>query len=179
MKVDRTRIECIIVWPEAGESAIGCAVSCNTIAKGPLPPSHAGDIERICRELRKVQSAEKTADKTRSEPPGGIGSKGEKGDWEMGELDGRAGAGGIGRIIEWYVTVLCRFARNVGAVSELMAAGQMFRGFSAELSCPRAQHNAPIVSCMVKIGRKTDAAAEATDGGNVVKPRLELPSRLV
>jgi len=48
----------------------------------------------------------------------------------------------IGRIIEWYVTVLCRFARNVGAVSELMAAGQMFRGFSAELSCPRAQHNA-------------------------------------
>lgn len=53
---------------------------------------------------------------------------------------------GIGRIIEWYVTVLCRFARNVGAVSELMAAGQMFRGFSAELSCPRAQHNAPTVA---------------------------------
>lgn len=70
MKVDRAQIECIIVWPEAGESAIGYAVSCNTIAKGPLPPSHAGDIERICRELRKVQSAEKTADKTRSEPPG-------------------------------------------------------------------------------------------------------------
>ena len=90
MKVDRTRIECIIVWPEAGESAIGCVVSCNTIAKGPLPPSHAGDIERICRELRKVQSAEKTADKT-SEPSGGIGSKGEKGNREMG---GRAMNGG-------------------------------------------------------------------------------------
>lgn len=59
MKVDRAQIECIIVWPEADESAIGCAVSRNTIAKGPLPPSHAGDIERICRELRKVQSAEK------------------------------------------------------------------------------------------------------------------------
>lgn len=72
MKVDRAQIGCIIVWPEAGESAIGCAVSRNTIAKGPLPPSHAGDIERICRELRKVQSAEKTADKTRSEPPGGV-----------------------------------------------------------------------------------------------------------
>ncbi|KYM75566.1 hypothetical protein ALC53_13994 [Atta colombica] len=150
MKVDRTRIECIIVWPEAGESAIGCVVSCNTIAKDPLPPSHAGDIERICRELRKVQSAEKTADKT-SEPPGGIGSKGEKGNREMGGergMDGRASAGGIGRIIEWYVTVLCRFARNVEAVSELMAAGQMFRGFSAELSCPRAQHNAPTVRCV-------------------------------
>lgn len=50
--------------------------------------------------------------------------------------------GRIGRIIEWYVTVLCRFARNVRAVSKLMAAGQMFRGFSAKLSCPRAQHNA-------------------------------------
>lgn len=78
MKVDRARIECIIVWPEAGESAIGCAVSCNTIAKGSLPPSHAGDTERICRELRKVQSAEKTADKTRSEPPGSIDREGEK-----------------------------------------------------------------------------------------------------
>lgn len=54
----------------------------------------------------------------------------------------RVAHGRIGRIIEWYVTVLCRFARNVGAVSELMAAGQMFRGFSAELSYPRAQHNA-------------------------------------
>lgn len=148
MKVDRAQIEFIIVWPEAGESAIGCAVSCNTIAKGPLPPSHAGDIERICRELRKVQSAEKTADKTRSEPPGGVegGRKGERGS-EKGDRGGcEAGMKGrhgrIGRIIEWYVTVLCRFARNVGAVSELMAAGQMFRGFSAELSCPRAQHNA-------------------------------------
>lgn len=88
MKVDRAQIGCIIVWPEAGESAIGCAVSRNTIAKGPLPPSHAGDIERICRELRKVQSAEKTADKTRSEPPGGVergGEKGRKGDRERAE----------------------------------------------------------------------------------------------
>ncbi|KYN32898.1 hypothetical protein ALC56_12714 [Trachymyrmex septentrionalis] len=140
------------------------------------------DIDISIKRLKK-----RTADKTRSEPPGGIGSKGEKGDREMGGergmcarvLDGRAGVGGIGRIIEWYVTVLCRFARNVGAVSELMAAGQMFRGFSAELSCPRAQHNAPTARRVVKIGRKTDAAAEATDGGNVVKPRPELPSLLV
>lgn len=155
MKVDRAQIECIIVWPEAGQSAIGCAVSCNTIAKGPLSPSHAGDIERICRELRKVQSAEKTADKTRSEPPGiqreserendreetGKGQK-NSGTGDVRWMKGRHGR--IGRIIEWYVTVLCRFARNVGAVSELMAAGQMFRGFSAELSCPWVQHNARI-----------------------------------
>lgn len=63
----------------------------------------------------------------------------------MRRVKGRHGR--IGRIIEWYVTVLCRFARNVGAVSELMAAGQMFRGFSAELSCPRAQHNARDPPC--------------------------------
>lgn len=107
MKVDRAQIGCIIVWPEVGESAIGCAVSRNTIAKGPLPPSHAGDIERICRELRKVQSAEKTADKTRSEPPGGVesegGEKGRKGDRERaeGEEPGDRGGGEAGEGSAW------------------------------------------------------------------------------
>lgn len=76
MKVERVQIECIIVWPEADESAIGCAVSCNTIAKGPLPPSHAGDIERICRELRKVQSAEKK--RQIKHDPDHLAAKGEK-----------------------------------------------------------------------------------------------------
>lgn len=89
MKVERVQIEYYSLVGSADESAIGCAVSCNTIAKGSLPPSHAGDIERICRELRKVQSAEKKpVDKTRSEPPGG-----EEGDSER-ELGKRGGKNG-------------------------------------------------------------------------------------
>lgn len=40
------------------------------------------------------------------------------------------------------VNVLCRFEREERApVSELMSAGQMSRGFSTELSYPRAQQN--------------------------------------
>lgn len=81
----------------------------------------------------------------------GGGGERKRGDWKKGARMMKRGVKGrhrhIGQIIEWYVTVLCRFARNVEAVSELMAAGQMFRGFSAELSCPRAQHNASNSVC--------------------------------
>lgn len=79
--------------------------------------------------------------------------------------------GRIGRIIEWYVTVLCRFARNVRAVSELMAAGQMFRGFSAELSCPRAQtHNASDSPACAFIVARSHTRAHTHMSANVATP---------
>lgn len=57
-------------------------------------------------------------------------------------LEGRDVGSYRARIIEWYVNVLCRFEREERLpVSELMSAGQMSRGFSTELSYPRAQQN--------------------------------------
>lgn len=57
-------------------------------------------------------------------------------------LEGRDVGSYRARIIEWYVNVLCRFEREERVpVSELMSAGQMSRGFSTELSYPRAQQN--------------------------------------
>lgn len=101
------------------------------------------------QQIKRFESSdggERETEERRGEEGGGEKKRRREVIGKKGARIGKRGVKGryrrIGRIIEWYVTVLCRFARNVGAVSELMAAGQMFRGFSAELSCPRAQHNA-------------------------------------